>query len=194
MKKYFYLAILILGITACNTDTANNKNEKVTEISLTQDELKTVENNKDAVASLLVKKAISKEMKEVAYTDEEKKALNNSIEDIKMEFYLDYLAKKDVTVDDAEVLKFYQDNEKLFANQDITLVFPKIKEVLYNQKIYDKKVKYLDDLVLKYNLEDTMKKYFPENEETTVAPTNPQTTDVQSSADENNKTTENTTK
>lgn len=193
MKKYFYLAILILGITACNTDTANNKNEKVTEISLTQDELKTVE-NKDAVASLLVKKAISKEMKEVAYTDEEKKALNNSIEDIKMEFYLDYLAKKDVTVDDAEVLKFYQDNEKLFANQDITLVFPKIKEVLYNQKIYDKKVKYLDDLVLKYNLEDTMKKYFPENEETTVAPTNPQTTDVQSSADENNKTTENTTK
>lgn len=190
MKKYFYLAILILGITACNNDTTNNKNEKIAEITLSQDELKSVENNKDGAASLLVKKAISEEMKGVAYTDEEKKELNNAIEDIKMEFYLDYLSKKDITVDDSEVLTFYQDNEKLFNNQDITIIFPKIKEVLYNQKVYDKKVKYLNDLVLKYKLEDTIKKYFPE--ETNVAPVNSQ---VETSAtSENTNTTETTTK
>ena len=44
-------------------------------IRLTEKELKNVKENKDAIAQLLVKKAILNEIKEKKYNDEEKKSL-----------------------------------------------------------------------------------------------------------------------
>ena len=63
-------------------------------IRLTEKELESVKENKDAVAQLLVRKAILAEMEAKEYNEEEKKYLEELKLNMEIEFYLGTLAQK----------------------------------------------------------------------------------------------------
>ena len=63
-------------------------------IKLTKKELEALGENKDAVAQLLVRKAILAEMEKKEYTEEEKKYLEEMKLNMEIEFYLNSVAQK----------------------------------------------------------------------------------------------------
>lgn len=152
MKKLIIISTLLALFSACN-QTLNQPNNT---LSLTKEELATVGNNSNAAASLLVKKAVEKEMSTYQYTTEEKQELDKAIENLKLEFFLNRVASKNTVVNDVEVLQIYKDNADKLKDSDIIKVLPEIK-----QRVSEEKVKYMNSLVTKYDLNNILKKYFP---------------------------------
>lgn len=157
MKKLIIISTLLALFSACN-QTLNQPNNT---LSLTKEELATVGNNFNAAASLLVKKAVEKEMSTYQYTTEEKQELDKAIENLKLEFFLNRVASKNTVVNDVEVLQIYKDNADKLKDSDIIKVLPEIKEKLFLQRVSEEKVKYMNSLVTKYDLNNILKKYFP---------------------------------
>lgn len=152
MKKLIIISTLLALFSACN-QTLNQPNNT---LSLTKEELATIGNNSNAAASLLVKKAVEKEMSTYQYTTEEKQELDKAIENLKLEFFLNRVASKNTVVNDVEVLQIYKDNADKLKDSDIIKVLPEIK-----QRVSEEKVKYMNSLVTKYDLNNILKKYFP---------------------------------
>ncbi len=63
-------------------------------IKLTKKELEVLGENKDAIAQLLVRKAILEEMEKKEYTEEEKRYLEEMKLNMEIEFYLNSIAQK----------------------------------------------------------------------------------------------------
>lgn len=57
--------------------------------------------------------------------------------------------------------KFTKINADKLKDSDIIKVLPEIKEKLFLQRVSDEKVKYMNSLVTKYDLNNILKKYFP---------------------------------
>lgn len=152
MKKLIIISTLLALFSACN-QTLNQPNNT---LSLTKEGLATIGNNSNAAASLLVKKAVEKEMSTYQYTTEEKQELDKAIENLKLEFFLNRVASKNTVVNDVEVLQIYKDNADKLKDSDIIKVLPEIK-----QRVSEEKVKYMNSLVTKYDLNNILKKYFP---------------------------------
>ena len=112
-------------------------------IKLTKKELETLGENKDAIAQLLVRKAILAEMEKKEYTEEEKKYLEEMKLNMEIEFYLNSIAQKTVKIYDYELLE----------------VYPQLQQALFNQKLGEEKVKVINELVEKYKINDTLKEY-----------------------------------
>lgn len=164
MKKLIILSIILSLISACNqTSSSQTKNENI-KLELTQDELASIGDNSNAGASLLVRKAIEKEMLNYQYTLEEKKELEKAIENLKIEFFLNRVASKNTQINDTEVLQVYKDNSEKLKEADIVQVLPEIKNQLFLQKVGEEKIKYMNSLVEKYDLNTVLKKYFPTEE------------------------------
>lgn len=157
MKKYLILSSLLFILMGCSAVSP----KKNIEIKLTQEDLKTAGNNKNIGASILVKKSILKEMSEYKYTPEEEKALEDALENVQIEFYLNNLASKKVTVTDEEVLKVYNNNIKKLKNMDKNTLLTQIKHQLFLQKVSDEKTEYMNSLVNKYDLNTLLNEYFP---------------------------------
>ena len=112
-------------------------------IKLTKKELETLGENKDAIAQLLVRKAILEEMK-----------LNMEIE-----FYLNSIAQKTVQIHDYELLEVYKNNAELLKDKNTVEVYPQLQQALFNQKLGEEKVKVINEIVEKYKINDVLKEY-----------------------------------
>lgn len=162
MKKLIILSIVLAIFSACNQTTSSQVKKQNIKLELTQDELASIGNNSNAGASILVRKAIEKEMANYKYTPEEEKELEKAIENVKMEFFLNRTASKNTHVADVEVLQVYKDNADKLKDADIIQVLPEIKNQIFLQRVGEEKIKYMNSLVEKYDLNTILKKYFPD--------------------------------
>ena len=112
-------------------------------IKLTKKELEVLGENKDAIAQLLVRKAILEEMK-----------LNMEIE-----FYLNSIAQKTVQIYDYELLEVYKNNTEALKDKNTVEVYPQLQQALFNQKLGEEKVKVINELVEKYKINEVLKEY-----------------------------------
>ena len=128
-------------------------------IKLTKEELEVLGENKDAIAQLLVRKAILNEMKTKEYTEEEKKYLEEMKINMEIEFYLNSIAQKTVQVFDYELLEVYKNNAELLKDKNTVEVYPQLQQALFNQKLGEEKVKVINELVEKYKINDILKEY-----------------------------------
>ena len=128
-------------------------------IKLTKKELEALGENKDAVAQLLVRKAILAEMENKEYTEEEKKYLEEMKLSMEIEFYLNSIAQKTVQVYDYELLEVYKNNTELLKDKNTVEVYPQLQQALFNQKLGEEKVKVINGLVEKYKINDILKEY-----------------------------------
>ena len=128
-------------------------------IKLTKEELEVLGENKDAIAQLLVRKAILNEMKTKEYTEEEKKYLEEMKINMEIEFYLNSIAQKTVQIFDYELLEVYKNNAELLKDKNTVDVYPQLQQALFNQKLGEEKVKVLNELVEKYKINDILKEY-----------------------------------
>ena len=159
-KNLIILGAFVFLLSGCGTE----QKPKEVKISLTEQEVKDSENNSNAAAQILVKKAVLKEMENVKYSEEEKKELEEIKENIELEYFLNKKAMETANVDDMEVLQVYQNNIDKLKDADITAVLPQLKDQMLFQRREEEKVKYMNSLVEKYKLNDELKKYFPESE------------------------------
>lgn len=159
-KNLIILGAFVFLLSGCGTE----QKPKEVKISLTEQEVKDSENNSNAAAQILVKKAVLKEMENVKYSEEEKKELEEIKENIELEYFLNKKAMETANVDDMEVLQVYQNNIDKLKDADITAVLPQLKDQMLFQRREEEKVKYMNSLVEKYKLNDELKKYFPETE------------------------------
>ena len=170
-KLFFLSAVFLLVMSGCGKEVASNNETKKevsapkVEINLTQEEVNSTDGNANLGAQLLVRKAVLKEMEANKYTPEEEKELNSAIENLKLEFFLNRTASKNVTVSDEEVLATYKENGEKLKNADIEVVFPQIKEKIFLYKVNNEKINYMNSLVEKYRLNDKIKEYYKPVEE-----------------------------
>ena len=132
-------------------------------IRLTEKELESVRENKDAVAQLLVRKAILTEMEAKEYSEEEKKYLEELKLNMEIEFYLGTLAQKNITISDYELLEVYKNNAEVLKDKNITEIYPQLQQSLINQKIGEEKLVIINSIVEKYNLNEILKEYIDED-------------------------------
>lgn len=130
-------------------------------IKLTKEELEVLGENKDAIAQLLVRKAILNEMKTKEYTEEEKKYLEEMKINMEIEFYLNSIAQKTVQIFDYELLEVYKNNAELLKDKNTVDVYPQLQQALFNQKLGEEKVKVINRIVEKYRINDLLKEYIP---------------------------------
>lgn len=128
-------------------------------IKLTKKELETLGENKDAIAQLLVRKAILEEMGKKEYTEEEKKYLEEMKLNMEIEFYLNSIAQKTVQIYDYELLEVYKNNAELLKDKNTVEVYPQVQQALFNQKLGEEKVKVINEIVEKYKINDVLKEY-----------------------------------
>lgn len=164
MKKYLLiLGILTVLFAGCQQmKTEAKETEPKTEISLTSAELKNIQNKPDEIRLSLIKKSILKEMAEMKYSEEEKTELKNIKEEIDIEYFLNKTAMAKVNIADSEVLEIYQKNIDKLKDYDINSVLAEIKNNMIMQQLYAEKLNYVNSLIEKYNIEQTVQKYVPE--------------------------------
>lgn len=156
MKKYLFLGILTVLLIGCN-----NVSKKV---ELTPKEISQIGENSNQGAEILVRKAIIKEMSEYKYTPEEKKMLDEALENLEIEFFLNRVSVKRVNLTDEQVLSIYEANKEQLKNIKPEIALPQIKEQLILQQANREKINYINSLVEKYQLNEKFKTYFPTQE------------------------------
>lgn len=156
MKKYLFLGILTVLLIGCN-----NVSKKV---ELTPKEISQIGENSNQGAEILVRKAIIKEMSEYKYTPEEKKMLDEALENLEIEFFLNRVSVKRVNIADEQVLSIYEANKEQLKNIKPEIALPQIKEQLILQQANREKINYINSLVEKYQLNEKFKTYFPTQE------------------------------
>ena len=162
-KQLMILTVSAFLVGGCGAkETAAPKIDKIT---LTEQEIKDTQKNSNAAAQLLVRKAILKEMNDVKYNEEEKKELEELKKNLELEYFLNKKAMETTAVDDMEVLQVYQNNIDKLKEGDIVEILPQLKNQMLLQRREEEKVKYMNSLVEKYDLNGELKKYFPEAEE-----------------------------
>lgn len=132
-------------------------------IRLTEKELESVKENKDAVAQLLVRKAILTEMEAKEYSEEEKKYLEELKLNMEIEFYLGTIAQKNITISDYELLEVYKNNSEILKDKNITEIYPQLQQSLINQKIGEEKLVIINGIIEKHNLNEILKEYTTED-------------------------------
>ena len=128
-------------------------------IKLTRKELEVLGENKDAIAQLLVRKAILEEMEKKEYTEEEKRYLEEMKLNMEIEFYLNSIAQKTVQIYEYELLEVYKNNTEALKDKNTVEVYPQLQQALFNQKLGEEKVKVINELVEKYKINDVLKEY-----------------------------------
>ena len=132
-------------------------------IRLTEKELKNVKENKDAIAQLLVKKAILNEIKEKKYNDEEKKSLEELKTNIEIEFYLTSIAQNNITISNYEILEIYKNNSETLKDKPVAEIYPQLQQALINKKVNENKLGVINEIIERYNVNEILKEYVGED-------------------------------
>ncbi len=133
-------------------------------LEITKVELQQLEGNKDRTLQLLLKKAILKDMVEKKYTEQETAILKELKENTEIEFYLNCISKKDIQIEQHELLEVYKNNLEALKDKNISEVFPQLQQAIVNQKLREEKIKTINQIIEKHKLNDLMKKYSKETE------------------------------
>ena len=133
-------------------------------LEITKVELEQLEGNKDRMLQLLLKKALLKEMVEKKYTEQEKAILAELKENTEVEFYLNCISKKDIQIEQHELLEVYKNNLETLKDKNISEVFPQLQQAIVNQKLREEKIKTINQIIEKHKLNDLMEKYSNETE------------------------------
>lgn len=128
-------------------------------IRLTEKELKNVKENKDAIAQLLVKKAILNEIKEKKYNDEEKKSLEELKTNIEIEFYLTSIAQNNITISNYEILEIYKNNSETLKDKPVAEIYPQLQQALINKKVNENKLGVINEIIERYKVNEILKEY-----------------------------------
>ena len=134
-------------------------------IRLTEKELKNVKENKDAIAQLLVKKAILNEIKEKKYNDEEKKSLEELKTNIEIEFYLTSIAQNNITISNYEILEIYKNNSETLKDKPVAEIYPQLQQALINKKVNENKLGVINEIIERYKVNEILKDYIDEDKE-----------------------------
>ena len=126
-------------------------------IRLTEKELKNVKENKDAIAQLLVKKAILNEIKEKKYNDEEKKSLEELKTNIEIEFYLTSIAQNNITISNYEILEIYKNNSETLKDKPVAEIYPQLQQALINKKVNENKLGVINEIIERYKVNEILK-------------------------------------
>lgn len=135
------------------------------ELKLTKIELEAIGENKDAIAQLLVRKAILNEMESKEYSEEEKKYLEEMKLNMEIEFYLNSIAQRTVQIFDYELLEIYKNNAELLKEKNTIDVYPQLQQALFNQKLGEEKIKVINEIIEKYEVNKILKEYIKPEEE-----------------------------
>lgn len=134
-------------------------------LNLTKSELDTIGENKDAIAQMLVKKAILIEMEKKEYSEEEKKYLEEMKLNMEIEFYLNSIAQKTVQIFDYELLEVYKNNAELLKEKNTVDIYPQLQQALFNQKLGEEKIKVINEIIEKHKVNEVLKEYIKPEEE-----------------------------
>lgn len=132
-------------------------------IRLTEKELNNVKENKDAIAQLLVKKAILNEIKEKKYNDEEKKSLEELKTNIEIEFYLTSIAQNNITISNYEILEIYKNNSETLKDKPVAEIYPQLQQALINKKVNENKLGVINEIIERYKVNEILKEYVGED-------------------------------
>lgn len=159
-KKVFILtAVCLLLITGCGSNVTRRKNANI-KIELTEKEVASTAGNSNIGAELLVRKALLKEVATNIYTPEEEKEINNAIENLEIEYFLNKVASKNVVITDEEVLALYKENSKNLKGIDAKVALPQVRQSLFFYKVKNEKINYINSLIEKYGLNEKLKLYY----------------------------------
>jgi hypothetical protein len=131
-------------------------------IRLNEVELEEIKNNPDAIAQLLVRKAIEEEIILKPFSEEQEKILENIKKNVEIEFFLNLSAEDKITVTDIEILEVYRNNIAALKDRKVEEIFPQLKQSVFNQKLGAEKANIVNELVKKYDLNTILKEYVPE--------------------------------
>lgn len=134
-------------------------------IKLLKEEVEELKGNKDAIAQLLVRKAILEEISKKKYTEEEKKQIDLMKLNVEIEYYLTSIAKNNITIYDYELLDIYKNNIETFKDKTAAEVSPQLKQVLYNKKLGEEKTKIINEVIEKHKINDILKTYINESKD-----------------------------
>lgn len=137
-------------------------------VKLSQDEVTRVNGNEDAIAQLLIKKAILEEIAKKDYTEEEKRVIEDVKTNAEIEFYLNSIAQNNITMYDYELLELYKENIAAFKDRSVEEATAQLKQVLFNKKLGEEKAKIINSLIEKYELNDIIKTYIKKEDEKAV--------------------------
>lgn len=131
-------------------------------MKLTKDELQTANGNKDLMAQIMVRKAVLKEISKKEYTKEEKEYIEFLKTNAEIEYYLTSIAQKNVVIYDYELLEVYKNNAEVLKDKKIEEVSEELKQALYNSKLAEEKTKILNEIIEKYDINESLKAYTEE--------------------------------
>ena len=131
-------------------------------IKLDSIELEKTMGDANSVARALVKKAIEEEMKLRPFSDEELNELSEAKKNVEIEYFLNLLAKNNVTVNEVEILVAYKENLSAFGDKDVTEIYPQLHQLVFNKKLESEKAVIVNGFVSKYGLNSILKEYVPE--------------------------------
>lgn len=134
-------------------------------IQLTENEVKELNGNKDAIAQVLVRKALLEEMAGQDYTEEEKKYIEVLKLNAEIEFYLNKLAQPKVVIYDYELLDVYKNNSELLKDKNAAQVSLELKQSLFNYKLGAEKANIINEIIEKHKINDILKTYVKEETE-----------------------------
>lgn len=156
MKKFLLLGILSIMVVGCTNAP--------TKIELSPTEISQLGGDKNKGAEILIRRAVLKEMSQYKYSETDAKALKDAKENLEIEFFLNNISSKKVSVSDEEALALYNANKESLKGIKAEVALPQIKEQLLLQRVNAEKVNYINSLVEKYNLNEKFKTYFPTQE------------------------------
>lgn len=163
MKKALGILVfctLLLG--GCDSGNAEPKQQ---EVVLTQQEQEQVKNNPNALASLLIRKAILEDMKNEKYTPEEQKTLDDLKTNVEIDYFLNHKAAETTFVNKEEVLAIYKENKSKIKGISEAEALAQIENQLYFQRREAEKNRYLNILIKKYDLNEKINEYSPAQKE-----------------------------
>lgn len=155
-KNLILITALSLAMVACD----NPKNN----FNFTKEEKEIIKDDPNLAAQILVRKAVIKELSQTQFTSEEKKNLELVKEEAAINFFLQNKLGKNIQVSQEEVINFYNENKNIMNERKLEEIAENIANTILVRKQNEALANYYNSLVEKYNLNDILKKEFPELE------------------------------
>ena len=156
MKKNLMVSFLALILVACGASNS---------LELSKQEKDKINGDVNVARQLLVQKAILKDSSTEKLSEDEKYNLNLAKQEVEVSFYLQKkfdAELKNVQVTEEEARKYYDIHKAQIGNNP----FETVKDAIVAQIVYEKQTaivnKYYEDLLNKYQIEEILKKNFPD--------------------------------
>lgn len=156
MEKVIML-ICTLFIIGCGGQSQDL--ETGNSVKLSKEEVEVAGNDQNMIAQFLIKNAILREKEVITFTKEEEKRLENLKDNLELEFFIEKNSVNGTEANPLEILKVYEDNKDKFNGTKLEVVAPQIEQLIINQKLQKNKIRYINEIIAKYDLNAKLKEY-----------------------------------